>query len=405
MAAIVSNQRKYTVFGERENMENQNTLLKGALLATCFISASLNAITGLIPEMANAFPDVPLSNIELITTIPSLFQMIGVLLGRPLAEKMGYKSVMMLGILLCTVGGAIPVVLPSLFVIILTRCIFGVGAGLTVSTILTLIVYFFSGSVRSTMIGFNGSASGLGATLSAFLAGKLLRFGWNKTFLVYGIGLPILILFSCVVPKVERIKEKEPEKDGAMQRNSHLPAGLWGLGFLMFLSLMLVTMYIVKVSTLITEAGFGTAEQGSTAVTFFSLGTFTAGLTYGKFRNKLGSVSLSVFYLFSMVGFLLGSLAQGLVMIWIGAFIVGYGYLGFMPFIQEEASRRYNAYGERATSLVLAFQSIGAFAAPYLSLCFGIISQNLNVQFMMCAVCFAILSSAGMLYARISQPD
>ena len=55
--------------------------LKIALLSTCFVTASINAITANIPEMIKSFPDVPLYVIELLTTVPSLFQMLGVLCG------------------------------------------------------------------------------------------------------------------------------------------------------------------------------------------------------------------------------------------------------------------------------------------------------------------------------------
>ena len=72
-------------------MENKNFKLKAALLSTCLISASLNAITGMIPEMAKAFSHLPLSSIELVTTIPSLFQMLGILLGKLISGKIGHK--------------------------------------------------------------------------------------------------------------------------------------------------------------------------------------------------------------------------------------------------------------------------------------------------------------------------
>lgn len=77
--------------------QNNNLKLKIALLSTCLVSASLNAVTGLVPEMAKAFPAIPLSAIELIATVPSLFQMVGVLGGQFTAKKLGYKGTMALG--------------------------------------------------------------------------------------------------------------------------------------------------------------------------------------------------------------------------------------------------------------------------------------------------------------------
>lgn len=56
-------------------MQNSNTRLKIALLSVYLVIASLNAITANIPEIAKTFSTVPLYVIELIATVPSLFQM------------------------------------------------------------------------------------------------------------------------------------------------------------------------------------------------------------------------------------------------------------------------------------------------------------------------------------------
>ena len=92
--------------------QNKNLVLKIALLSTCLVSASLNAVTGLVPEMAAAFPTVSLSAIELIATVPSLFQMAGVLGEQFIAKKLGHKGAMLLGLAFCAVGGIIPIFLP-----------------------------------------------------------------------------------------------------------------------------------------------------------------------------------------------------------------------------------------------------------------------------------------------------
>ena len=68
-----------------------NLILKIALLSCCFVTASVNAVAGNIPAMAEAFPDVPLSLIELLTTIPSLFSMAAVLISNKIASAIGYK--------------------------------------------------------------------------------------------------------------------------------------------------------------------------------------------------------------------------------------------------------------------------------------------------------------------------
>ena len=377
-----------------QSYRNHDLKLKIALLSVCIVSASLNAITANIPEMAKTFSDVPLYKVELLTTIPSLFQMIGVLGGRTIAKAAGYKKTMIMGLLFCGIGGILPVFIPEFTLIMITRCLFGIGAGLIMSTILTLILHFFDGKTRSTMIGLNGGISGLGSAVTTFAAGLLAVRGWNISFAVYFVAVPVILLFSWIVPDV-----RHSEHGSVTDRAENKPAfiKLLGLGLLMFVSCLFATIYVIKASTLITESGFGTAAGGSYAITCISVGSIIAGLTYGRIRAMLDKKALPFYYLICLLGFLAGGLAKGLVPVLIGAFLLGFGYLGFMPYIQEEASRTFAAYGETATNLILVFQSLGAFAAPYLGNVFSLVSTNLQTQFFMTGGGYALLAVLSIL--------
>ena len=373
---------------------NHDLKLKIALLSVCVVSASLNAITANIPEMAKTFSDVPLYKIELLTTIPSLFQMVGVLGGKYIDRGLGYKITMNLGLLFCGFGGVLPFFIPKFRLIMITRCLFGIGCGLIMATILSLILYFFDGRTRSTMIGLNGGISGLGSAITTFTAGMLAVRGWNNSFSVYFIAFPVILLFTLIVPNI-----RHSDHGSGIDRAAYKPAfrKLLALGLLMFVSCLFATIYVIKASTLITENGFGTAAGGSYAITCISAGSVTAGLTYGRIRTKFDKKALPLYYVLCLMGFLAGGLARGLVPVMIGAFLLGFGYLGFMPYIQEEASRVFAAYGETATNLILVFQSLGAFAAPYLGNVFSLVSTNLQTQFFMTGGGYALLAVLSIL--------
>lgn len=100
-----------------------------------------------------------------------------------------------------------------------------------------------------------------------------------------------------------------------------------------------------------------------------------------------------------LIGNVVAFFAADTMTVWIGAFLLGYGYLGFMPFIQDETARRYRKLGDGATNLILVFQSIGAFFTPYICPLFGIVSQNLRVQFLLVAVSFGLLGAIGVIYS------
>lgn len=87
---------------------NKKMILKIAILSCCLVTASQNAIAGNIPAIADSFKNVALSTIELMTTIPSLFVMLAILLNGFLAKRMNHKTSLLIGLLICGIGGIIP---------------------------------------------------------------------------------------------------------------------------------------------------------------------------------------------------------------------------------------------------------------------------------------------------------
>ena len=75
-------------------------ILKIAILSCCLVTASQNAIAGNIPAIAYTFKNVALSTIELMTTIPSLFVMLAILLNGFLAKRMNHKTSLLIGLLM-----------------------------------------------------------------------------------------------------------------------------------------------------------------------------------------------------------------------------------------------------------------------------------------------------------------
>lgn len=374
------------------------TMLKVALLSTCLIWASINAITANVPEMAKSFSDVPLYVIELIATVPSLFQMLAVLFSGFVSKGLGLKRTTMLGLLLCGVAGVVPVFIQNFYLLFLSRCVFGVGCGLIVPSVLTLIIGLFDGAERSSMIGLQGSVGGLGSAASALAAGQLLAFGWNWSFAVYVFSFAVLALFAAIVPDEGSQAGDAGEAHGG-QANESL-AGLVFQGVLMFLSILIITLFVVKASTFITSRGLGTAQQGSFAITLISLGSLLAGALYGKIRSLLGDYALVAFIAVGVAGFVVAAVSSSLAGIMVAAFLIGYAMMAIVPHLQENVSLRFGSFGTKGTNLILVTQALGAFAAPYLGTLLGVFSEDLTVQFVMCAVGLGVLAVVAGVYAK-----
>ena len=113
---------------------NKKMILKIAILSCCLVTVSQNAIAGNIPAIAYTFKNVALSTIELMTTIPSLFVMLAILLNGFLAKRMNHKTSLLIGLLICGIGGIIPYFIKEVYIMLISRAIFGFVDKITADT-------------------------------------------------------------------------------------------------------------------------------------------------------------------------------------------------------------------------------------------------------------------------------
>ena len=138
----------------------------------------LLAINANIPTMANHFSDVPLSMVEMLTTIPSLFLMISVLTSSFIATKIGYKQTIMVGLGTVMIAGLVPFFTGNFTIILISRACLGFCVGLFNSLLVSMINYFYSSDKRSAMYGLQSAFEGVGGISITFIAGQLLKINW-----------------------------------------------------------------------------------------------------------------------------------------------------------------------------------------------------------------------------------
>lgn len=376
------------------NNNNKNLKLKIAILSCCFITASINAITGNIPEMAKTFHTTPLHIVELITTIPALFSMFAILISTYLVKKTGYKMMATIGIVLCGVTGIIPVFIQNIYVILFARGLFGFGTGLISTSLIALIVYFFDGETRSTMIGLQGSIGGLGSLSSTFIAGQLLVHGWNMSFSTYIIAFIVLFIFYANVPDVKKEMSHQTTttqtQQNKMSKNNVLKVVAFVI--LLFLSVAFANLYIVKSATLITEVGYGRAQDGSTVIMLISIGSLCSGALYGKIVTKIKKLTLPIFYLAIGLSFILASVTTSFLLMLISAYIFGFGFMIFVPYFQDMFNKEFAEQRETITRVALITQSLSGFVAPFIGNIITTMTPTTQGQYVVGGVVFFVLT-------------
>lgn len=136
-----------------------------------------------------------------------------------------------------------------------------------------------------------------------------------------------------------------------------------------------------------TTNHYGQVQDGSMLIMLISVGSLLAGAMYGNIYNKIKNKSLILFYFLCAFSFIIAGLSQNLFVTMLAAFILGYGYMAFVPFLQEKVGNQ----GEKGTRTLLVLQSLGAFVAPYFGILLSYFSQSINIQFIISGFIYLIL--------------
>ncbi len=342
-------------------------ILKIALLSVSMLVAVAPAINANIPAMKEAFPQIPLSMVEMITTIPSLFLMISVLTSDFIAKKLGYKQTIMLGLGIVAISGIIPVFIGNFYLVLFSRAALGFGIGLFNSLLIGLISYFFDGNERTTLIGYHEALGGLGGMLITYIAGQLMHVNWQAPFISYAIAIPVFFIFLKVIPKVktEDILHKNTKQvvvnDGK--------EGNFSIVFVFMILIVIgatlnMTMGI-KVSSLIVEQGYGSASDASTVIMLLSLGAMISGFLFGKMYKIFKNYIMSVGFTITALAMFIIGISNTSWMTVLGGFLVGFGFRVMMPCLTNIVNSSHLKNPTLATSLLLVAYNLGSAFAPY----------------------------------------
>lgn len=373
-------------------------VLKYSLLSASLLVGSAPAINANIPAMASAFDTIPLAMIEMLTTVPSLFLMISVLISSFIAKKIGYKQTASLGLLIVAVSGILPVFVSNFYLILISRAMLGFGIGLFNSLTVALVNSFYQGKDRAKMYGLQSAFEGAGGIFITFIAGQLLKIGWQAPFLAYAIAIPVCIVFIKFIPKVATANDISVDKNVIVKENGFKKDNIMLISFiaLLFVAASLYMTMGIKVSTLITTAGYGNASDASLVIILLSLGAITAGTLFSKIIKIFKQLTPIIGLLILALAMFLIGISNSMIITFAGGFLTGFGFKIFMPYLIDRINNSQIKNTPLATSLLLVGFNLGAFISPYSSIFMQNIalSDSLNSLFMVLSggfICLAVI--------------
>ena len=373
-------------------------VLKYSLLSASLLVGSAPAINANIPAMASAFDTIPLAMIEMLTTVPSLFLMISVLISSFIAKKIGYKQTASLGLLIVAVSGILPVFVSNFYLILISRATLGFGIGLFNSLTVALVNSFYQGKDRAKMYGLQSAFEGAGGIFITFIAGQLLKIGWQAPFLAYAIAIPVCIVFIKFIPKVATANDISVDTNVIVKENGFKKDNIMLISFiaLLFVAASLYMTMGIKVSTLITTAGYGNASDASLVIILLSLGAITAGTLFSKIIKIFKQLTPIIGLLILALAMFLIGISNSMIITFAGGFLTGFGFKIFMPYLIDRINNSQIKNTPLATSLLLVGFNLGAFISPYSSIFVQNIalSDGLNSLFMVLSggfICLAVI--------------
>lgn len=342
-------------------------LLKGSILSASLLVASGPAINANIPQIAAAFPDIPLATIELLSTIPSLFLMLSVLMSSFIANKLRIKRTIMIGLGLVMVCGFIPALINNFYLIVVSRALLGFGIGLFNSLLVILANYFYEGHERTTFYGLQASYEGIGGMIITFIAGQLININWQAPFYSYLLAVPVFFLFLFFVPKIENttINKKESHREKQQLKN-YFPLVKYVI--LVFIVAIFYMTMGIKTTPIIIEGGYGDAGDSSLVLLLVGFGSMISGFIFGKVYKVLKKNTLIIAILLIAFSLFLIGVANNVMISYAGGFLIGFGFRLFLPYLVNSVNRLDIPNKGLATSLILVGYNLGVAITPYVSL-------------------------------------
>lgn len=168
--------------------------LAAILLASMVILMGAAAIAPALEPISRAFPDQSAFMISLVITLPALASALTGFGMGVLADRWGRAKTFVLSLFIFTVAGVFGYFTDSFWLMLGGRFVLGIGiAGISLTASALIGAYYF-GQDRAKVVGYQSAAIGIGTLFLESLGGSLADIGWHFPFLVYLIGVPIILL-------------------------------------------------------------------------------------------------------------------------------------------------------------------------------------------------------------------
>lgn len=241
-------------------------LFKLAILSISLVLTVTTAVSTALPAMIAAFKQYPPTQVETLTTLPTISLLITVLASSWIVKHIGARHATLIGLVLALLAGLVPVFVTQYPVIFISRLLLGVGVGLFNNLAYSLIMAVYDGEERQTMLGFQSAVGTVGNAAAAFVVGLLVTSGWQMAFNVNWLFVVPLILFGLFAGKIDQLTKVAVVADNTQASvKKKATTNVAVLGYVVLIATFFAFYFglMLKLAGFLVEQGLGTAATAA----------------------------------------------------------------------------------------------------------------------------------------------
>lgn len=348
-----------------------------------------------LANIAQTFPDTPITTIQLIVTMPSLIAIPTGIIVSKFADRVYKKTFALFFTVLYIFAGTMPIYLhSSVSQLLLSSALVGVSMGGLQNAMTTIIPDYFEGEARGTVLGLLSTFVCLGGFIYTAAATALGASDWTHAFYAYFIIGIFLIAEIIFLPKGKL--EPKPQKG----QHVVVPKEVIVLCILGFCLYTFCQLFNSNESLLVVERGIGDTAEAGMGSSAYTISGIVAGIIVAPLMKVFKKHAPTSTFVMALAGLVVYALANNVVMLCLAGFLIGLAYQTFTPFGGMGAANFSNAMGMAFNmALCNASMSLGQALSPYTTSFLGsFFGGSITSMIWVGAVAMAILCVAGYVY-------
>lgn len=340
--------------------------IQQVVLAVSFVLMSSVSVSTVYSDIMRQHSASPRLLLDFLTVVPGPVSILAMLAGGILQRKFNTKHLFSVSLLLVLLAGLMPLVLDSIWPLILSRALIAFGLGVLTQLTTIILARTFEGNTLKRLLGFRNAFQAIGSMAFILFSLFLSMYGWQKAFLIYLFAAIPLYVVLRQMPRDFSIPLQPQDKPGKTS-SSLLQARVLYITGMSFVYYVCLNTLAPSLSSFLVENNLSASSMSGFALCSYMLGSFLSGMQYHRLTRLLGKYTFFSSLLITALGILMITVSRSLATVIIASMLQGLGVSVFNAssiLIAIQASP--DQHQPTVIRLILLSNSFGSFMSPFI---------------------------------------